>query len=166
MPNFKVCDSYPLGVRINSFHQPQFDLNSSWVDFFEKVFIYVKEKLFLKWYKGRKRLFPSHSIRSKSVSNNFSEKVFAKIKSLSVIRIINKPAGAKFKTWHSMLQKVYKLMEPLVPRASSHVWYWFLSFGCKKQFFPSASIQSEFILSRLLWEGMYVCKRYFFSEVI
>ncbi len=77
MPKLKVWDSYPLGVRNNSFHQPQFDLNSSLVDFFEKVFIYVKERLFLKWYKGRKRFFPSHSIRSESVSNNFSEKVFA-----------------------------------------------------------------------------------------
>jgi hypothetical protein len=34
--------------------------------------------------KGRKGFFPSHSIWSKSVWNNFSEKVFAKIKSLSV----------------------------------------------------------------------------------
>ncbi len=67
-------DSYCLGVRNNSFHQPQFDLNSSWLDFFAKVFIYVKERLFLKWYKGRKQFFPSHSIWSKSVSNNFSEK--------------------------------------------------------------------------------------------
>ncbi len=38
----------------------------------------------------------SHSTHS--VSNNFSEKVFAKNKSLSVVRIINKPVGAKFKT--------------------------------------------------------------------
>ncbi len=94
-------DSYYLGVEDNSFHQPQFDPNSSWVDFFEKVFMYVKERLFLKWYKGRKRFFLSHLIWSKSVSNNFSEKVFAKIKSL-----------------------------------------WFLSFGCKKQFFPSACLSS------------------------
>ena len=34
-------ESYCLGVRHNSFHQPQFDPNSSWVDFFEKVFINV-----------------------------------------------------------------------------------------------------------------------------
>ncbi len=67
-------DSYCLSVRNSSFHQPQFDWNSSWLDFFEKVFIYVKERLFLKWYKGRKWFFPSHSIWSKSVSNNFSEK--------------------------------------------------------------------------------------------
>jgi hypothetical protein len=60
----------------------QFNPNSSWVDFFEKVFIHVKEKLFLKWYKGRKQFFPSHSIWSENVSNNFSEKVFAKIESL------------------------------------------------------------------------------------
>ncbi len=85
-------------VRNNSFHQHQFDPNSSWLDFFEKVFIYVKERLFLKWYKGRKRLFLSHSIWSKSVLNNFSEKFFAKIKSLSIVRIINKPIGAKFKS--------------------------------------------------------------------
>ncbi len=98
LPELKVCESYLLGVRNNSFHQPQFDPNSSWVDFFEKVFKYVKERLFLKWYKGRKQFFPSHSIWSESVSNNFSEKVFAKIKSLSIIRIINKPVGAKFKT--------------------------------------------------------------------
>ncbi len=103
----------------------QFDPNSSWVDFIEKVFIYVKERLFLKWYKGRKRFFLSHSVWSKSISNNFSEKVFAKIKSL-----------------------------------------WFLSFGCKKQFFPSASIRSEFILSWLLWEGNYICKRKNISEMI
>ncbi len=67
-------DSYRLGVRNNSFHHPQFDLNSSWLYFFEKVFIYVKERLFLKWYKGRKWFFPSLSIWSKSVSNNISEK--------------------------------------------------------------------------------------------
>ncbi len=48
--------------------QPQFNPISSWVDFFEKVFIYVKERLFLKWYKGRKRFFPLHSIWSERVS--------------------------------------------------------------------------------------------------
>ncbi len=63
-----------FGVRNNSFHQPQFDPNSSWLYFCEKVFIYVKERLFLKWYKERKGFFPSHSIWSESVSNNFSEK--------------------------------------------------------------------------------------------
>ncbi len=67
---------------------------------------------------------------------------------------------------YSMLQKVYKLMEPLVPQASSHVWYWFLLFGCKKQFFPSASIWSKFILTWLLWKGIYICKRKIISEVI
>ncbi len=49
LPKVKVCDSYRLGVRNNSFHQPQFNPNSSWVDFVEKAFIYVKERLFLKW---------------------------------------------------------------------------------------------------------------------
>ena len=48
--------------------------------------------------KGRKRFFLSHSIWSKSISNNFSEIVFAKIKNLSIGRIINKPVSAKFKT--------------------------------------------------------------------
>ncbi len=57
-------------------------------------------------------------------------------------------------------------MEPLVPRASSLVWYWFLLFGCKKRFFPSASIWSEFILTLLLWEGIYICKRRIISENI
>ncbi len=66
-----------------------------------------------------------------------------------------------------MLQKVCKLLEPLVARAYSHVWHWYLLFGCKKQFFPSASIRSEFILTLLLWEDIYICKRkdYFWNDI-
>jgi hypothetical protein len=114
-----------FGCKKNFFHQPQFDPNSSWVDFFEKVFIYVKERLFLKWCKDRKRFFPSHSIWSESISHSVSETVFATIKSL-----------------------------------------WFLSFGCKKQFFASASIWFEFILTWLLWEGIFICKWKIISEMI
>ncbi len=119
----KSLKNYGSCSTLDSSHK--FDPNSSWVDFFEKVFIYAKERLFLKWYKGRKWFFLSHSIWSKSVSKIFSEKVFAKIKSL-----------------------------------------WFLSFGCKKQFFPSASFQSEFILSWILWEDFSICKRKIISEMI
>jgi hypothetical protein len=48
-----ISVSFPLAFSMyflspNFFHQPQFDPNSSRLYFFEKVFIYVKERLFLK----------------------------------------------------------------------------------------------------------------------
>ncbi len=129
-------DSYLLGGRKNSFHQPQFDPNSSWLDFFEKVCIYVKERLFLKWYKGRKQFFLSHSIRSESISNNFSEKVFAKIKSL--------PQFDPNLSWLDFFEKVFiYVKERLFLK-----WY-----KGRKRFFPSHSIRSESVSNNFSEKG-------------
>jgi hypothetical protein len=67
-----------IKVGNDSFLQTQFGPKASETisqrRFLPKLLIYVKERN----DKGRKRFFPTDSIRSESVWNDFSEKVFVK----------------------------------------------------------------------------------------
>jgi hypothetical protein len=79
----KIC-SWMIKVGNDSFLQTQFGPKASETisqrRFLAKLFI-CKRKIH---HKGRKRFFPTVSIRSESVWNDFSEKVFVKIKMIHI----------------------------------------------------------------------------------
>ena len=79
----KIC-SWMIKVGNDSFLQTQFGPKASETisqrRFLPKLFI-CKRKIH---HKGRKRFFPKVSIRSESVWNDFSEKVFVRIKMIHI----------------------------------------------------------------------------------
>ena len=82
----KICSGM-IKVGNDSFLQTQFGPKASETisqrRFLPKVFI-CKRKIH---HKGRKRFFPTVSIRSESVRNDFSEKFFVKKKMIHIISI-------------------------------------------------------------------------------
>ena len=101
----KIC-SWMIKVGNNSFLQTQFGPKASETisqrRFLLKLFIY-KRKIH---HKGRKRFFPTVSIRSESIRNDFSEKVFVKIKMIH-ISILSYSLNSVRKHLKRFLEKVF-----------------------------------------------------------
>jgi len=95
-----------IKVGNDSFLQTQFGPKASETfsqrRFLPKLFL-CKRKIH---HKGRKRFFPTVSIRSESVRNDFSEKVFVKIKMIH-ISIISYSLNSVRKHLKRFLEKVF-----------------------------------------------------------